>query len=74
MFISCPWQNAYIESFNSVVRDYVLDPNLFLNPKDAQIYLDNFKQEYNWIHRHRSLDEMSPMNFVSKISKKNLYA
>jgi putative transposase len=69
-----PWQNAFVESFNSVVRDYVLNPNLFFSPKEAQVYLDNFKQEYNWVRPHGSLDGVSPMNFINKISSKKLCA
>jgi transposase InsO family protein len=65
-----PWQNPYIESFNSILRDNILNRYLFNTPREAQINLDQFKAEYNSIRPHGSLDGEAPALFYEKISEK----
>ena len=65
-----PWQNPYIESFNSIVRDNILNRYLFFTPREAQIILDQFKSEYNLIRPHGALDGQSPTTFYERISEK----
>ena len=69
-----PWQNAYVESFNSVVRDSVLNRWLFYTVREAQVHLNNFKQEYNQIRPHGALDGLTPVNFVKQIAQQKLCA
>lgn len=69
-----PWQNAYVESFNSVVRDYVLNRWMFYSIKEAQVHLNNFKQEYNEIRPHGSLDGLTPASFASTTTQQKLCA
>lgn len=64
-----PWQNAYIESFNSVLRDNILNRYLFMTPIEAQIILDDFRSEYNFIRPHGSLDGEAPTIFYEKYSE-----
>ena len=65
-----PWQNPYIESFNSILRDNVLNRYLFMTPREAQIILDDFRAEYNQIRPHGSLDGEAPAVFYERILEK----
>lgn len=69
-----PWQNPFIESFNSILRDNILNRYLFLTPKEAQAVINNFKQEYNTERPHGSLGGMTPQMFVEKSLQKKLCA
>ncbi len=64
-----PWQNAYIESFNSILRDSLLNRCLFATPKEAQMMLDEFKIEYNTIRPHGSLNGVPPSIFVENLAE-----
>ena len=64
-----PWQNAFIESFNSILRDNLLNRCLFFTPKEAQMMLDQFRLEYNTVRPHGSLDGMTPFAFVQNLSE-----
>ena len=66
-----PWQNCYIESFNSIMRDNLLNRYLFFTPKEAQIIIDDFKQEYNYERPHGTLGGITPKMFADKCSEEN---
>lgn len=69
-----PWQNGFIESFNSIMRDNLLNQYLFYTPREAQIRLDIFKQEYNLERPHGSIGGITPVMFKDQCLKNKLCA
>jgi len=55
-----PVENAYIESFNSRLRDECLNVHLFFGIEDAQMKLDTWKEDYNYVRPHGSLGNQTP--------------
>jgi putative transposase len=58
-----PWQNGYIESFHSRLRDEFLERHEFETVADAQAKGSSFRREYNRIRPHGSLDYKTPEEF-----------
>lgn len=58
-----PWENGYCESFIGKLRDELLSRELFYSLKEAQVMLENFRQEYNTVRPHSSLDYLTPHEF-----------
>ena len=61
-----PTQNAFIESFNSRVRDEFLAANRFRTIFEARAAADDWRRSYNAGHPHSALDEMTPEEFLSR--------
>lgn len=61
-----PTQNAFIESFNSRVRDELLGANRFRTIFEARASADEWRRSYNAGHPHSALDEMTPEEFLSR--------
>ena len=61
-----PWQNGYIESFHSRLRDECLNRELLLNVPEAQVVLEDFRQHYNHQRPHSKLSYKSPEVFISE--------
>lgn len=61
-----PTQNAFIESFNSRVRDELLVANRFRTIFEARIAADDWRRAYNAGHPHSALDGMTPEEFLSR--------
>ena len=55
-----PWQNGFIESFNSRLRAECLDVELFHNLADAQIKLAVYRRWYNEQRPHSSIGYVAP--------------
>jgi len=55
-----PWENGYIESFNGKLRDERLNGEIFYTLREAQILIEQWRQEYNTIRPHRSLNNRPP--------------
>ncbi len=55
-----PWGNGYCESFNSKLRDELLNGEIFYTLKEAQIVIENGRRYYNTIRPHSSLGYRSP--------------
>jgi putative transposase len=68
-----PWQNAYIESFNSTLRRECLDVELFMNLADAQVKLRLYQRFYNEERPHSSLRFHPPMKAMSNYAKGLLF-
>jgi transposase InsO family protein len=51
-----PWENGYNDSFNGKLRDEVLNGEVFYTIKDAQVVFEQWRQEYNTIRPHSSLN------------------
>ena len=61
-----PTDNAYIESFNSRLRQECLNENWFLSLKDVQEKLENWRDDYNRNRPHSSLGNLSPYEFLEQ--------
>jgi transposase InsO family protein len=60
-----PWENAYSESFNSRLRDELLDRELFTSEVEARVLLEHHRQEYNEQRPHSSLGGKTPAEFTA---------
>ena len=59
-----PWQNAYVESFGSRVRDELLAVEMFSCLAEAQVLIEDWRQDYNHHRPHRALGMMAPVPFA----------
>lgn len=55
-----PWENGYIESFNGKMRDELLNREIFYTLREAQIMIERWRKEYNYIRPHSSLGYRPP--------------
>ncbi len=55
-----PWENGYNERFNGILRDELLDGEIFYNLKEAQVMLESYRKEYNQVRPHSSLNYNPP--------------
>jgi transposase InsO family protein len=60
-----PWENGYAESFNSKVRDELLNAEEFTSLLEAEVLGKAWKQEYNHVRPHSSLGYRTPAEFGS---------
>jgi len=60
-----PWENGYIESFNSKLRDELLNRELFLHIDELRYVADRWCLDYNHYRPHSSLDYMAPAAFAA---------
>jgi len=55
-----PWENGYNESFNSKLRDELLNGEIFTTLREAQVLIERWRQHYNTIRPHSSLGYNPP--------------
>ena len=55
-----PWENGYIESFNSKLTDELLDRELFDTLLEARILVERWRRHYNTVRPHSSLGYRPP--------------
>ena len=60
-----PWENGYIESFNSKLRDELLNRELFLHIDELRYVADRWRMDYNHYRPHSSLDYTAPAAFAA---------
>jgi putative transposase len=60
-----PWQNGTNESFNGKFRDECLAMNWFHSRKHAKVLIEQWREHYNTIRPHSSLDYQTPLEYVS---------
>ena len=65
-----PWENPFIESFNGRLGDECLNRELFSSVLEAQVILDDWRDEYNNLRPHSSLKYQSPVAFASSWKEK----
>jgi putative transposase len=58
-----PWENGYIESFHSRLRDEFLERLEFESVADARAKASWFRREYNTVRPHSSLGYATPKEF-----------
>jgi putative transposase len=59
-----PWQNPYVESFNSRVRDELLAVELFSSLTEAKVMVADWREDYNERRPHSSLGMKAPVKFA----------
>ena len=64
-----PWQNEANESFNGKFRDECLGMQWFKNRIDAKVVIEDWRQMYNRVRPHSSLNNLTPMEYARKISR-----
>lgn len=55
-----PWENGYCESFNSKLRDELLNGEIFYSLAEARIVVESWRQHYNTERPHSSLGYKPP--------------
>ena len=60
-----PWENGYVESFNSRLRDELLNGEIFLSIGELRYVADRWRMDYNHYRPHSSLDYMAPAAFAA---------
>jgi putative transposase len=64
-----PWQNGTTESFNGKFRDECLAAEWFRNRLEARVVIEDWRQHYNQVRPHSSLNYETPEAFSKKASK-----
>jgi putative transposase len=59
-----PWQNPYVESFGSRVRDELLTVELFSCLAEAQVLVEDWREDYNHHRPHSALRMKAPARFA----------
>jgi len=59
-----PWENGYVESFHSRMRDELLDGELFLHIDEMKYVVERWRMDYNHYRPHSSLSYMTPAGFA----------
>jgi len=60
-----PVQNAFIESFNSKLRDECLNEYVFGNLAEARTIIEAWRHDYNDLRPHSSLGALTPTEFAA---------
>ena len=61
-----PWQNGFVESFNSRLRDECLNCEEFGTVQEARVIIEQWRQSYNHRRPHSSLDGLTPAAYASR--------
>ena len=60
-----PVQNAFVESFNSKLRDECLNEYVFGSLGEAREIIERWRQDYNHLQPHSSLGALTPSEFAA---------
>ena len=61
-----PWENAYVESFNSRLRDEHLNREEFASLLEAQVLAAGWRRDYNEARPHSSLEYLAPAVYAAR--------
>jgi putative transposase len=64
-----PWENGYAESFNSKVRDELLNAEEFASLLEARVLAQEWKREYNQVRPHSSLGYRTPAEYGEMVPR-----
>ena len=57
---SSPWENGYIESFNSKLKDELFNREIFTTLDEAKVLIGQWRKEYNQVRPHSSRNNRPP--------------
>jgi transposase InsO family protein len=60
-----PWQNPFVESFHARVRDELLNCEQFACLAEAQVVIDDWREDYNTRRPHSALGMRTPAEFAA---------
>jgi putative transposase len=60
-----PWQNPFVESFHSRVRDELLNIELFSCMAEACVVVEDWREDYNHRRPHSALGRRTPAAFAA---------
>ena len=63
-----PWENGYIESFNSRLRDELLNRELFWSLREAKVVLDMHRRWYNEERIHSGIGYLTPKAYAQSFA------
>jgi putative transposase len=63
-----PMQNGYVERFNRTIREDILDAYLFHSVSQFNLIAEEWREEYNRSHPHKSLGHKSPQEYRKRKS------
>jgi putative transposase len=58
--LCCRWENGYCESFNSKLRDELLDGEVFYSLAEAKLVIESWRRHYNSNRPHSALGYRPP--------------
>ena len=61
-----PWENAYVESFNSRLRDEHLNREEFASLLEAQVLAAGWRRDYNEARPHSALGYLAPTVYAAR--------
>ncbi len=61
-----PQQNGYTESLNDKIRNECLNEHWFRNLAEARALIEEWRQDYNHVRPHSSLNYLTPMEFIQR--------
>ncbi len=65
-------QNAFVESFNSRLRDECLNEHVFLTLAEARATIEAWRDDYNCRRPHSSLGALTPIEFARLKTEKEI--
>jgi putative transposase len=68
-----PWENGYIESFHSRLRDEFLERVEFDDVADARAKASWYQREYNAVRPHGSLSYATPKEFSAACDRRRTH-
>jgi putative transposase len=63
-----PWQNPFVESFNSRARDELFAREIFHSIMEAQVLYEDWRNIYNTYRPHSALNWLPPAQYASQWS------
>jgi len=67
-----PMQNGYIERFNRVYREAILDAYLFFDLYQVKQLTEEWMEEYNQRRPHEALNNLSPIEWSNRATKEEI--
>ena len=64
-----PWENGYAESFNSKVRDELLNAEEFGSLLEARVLAREWRQDYNHVRPHSALGYRTPAEYGAMVPR-----
>jgi transposase InsO family protein len=62
----CPWENGVVESLNSIVRDTLLNTEMFGTVRAARDVVTAWRLEYNHRRPHGALGYLTPAEYAAR--------